>query len=212
MLAITESIDIYLFYLVNRSGQNVFFDFVMPFVSNIKNFYLPIAISIIALIIRGNVKTRTVVIAIVLLIGISEGLCSRLLKPAFDRPRPYHSLSRVHLYDRMFKIWSITPELKETIRGESLSMPSSHATNIFAAAFFLSYYFRKLWPAFYLIAFLVGYSRVYLGVHFPFDVCVGAMVGSLCGLSMLWPTNRVIRYFEKKLMPKRLQPEGFTLV
>jgi undecaprenyl-diphosphatase len=208
MLALAESIDVSLFYLVNRSGQNVFFDIFMPFVSNIKNFYLPITISLIFFIIRRSAKTRTVAIAIVLLIGISEWVSSGLLKPIFDRTRPYHSLSRVHLYDRMFKTWSITPELKETIRGESLSMPSSHATNIFTAALFLSFYFRKLWPVFYLIAFLVGYSRVYLGVHFPLDVCVGAMVGTLCGLSMLWPTNQVIRYFEKKLTPRRPQPGG----
>ncbi|MBW1696300.1 MAG: phosphatase PAP2 family protein [Deltaproteobacteria bacterium] len=198
MLAFIESIDISLFYLINRSGQNDFFDLFMPFISNIKNFYFPMAMFWLLLVVKKSTKTRVAAISIIVLIGISEWVSSDLLKPAFDRPRPYHSLSYVHLYDRMFKTWSITPQLLETIRGESYSMPSSHATNIFAGAFFLSFFFRKWSPVFYLIAFMVGYSRVYLGVHFPFDVFVGAIVGTLCSLLVAWPTSQIIRFFRKR--------------
>jgi len=193
-----EKIDINLFYMINRGGQNAFFDFFMPVMSNLKNFYIPLGLLWIYLVVKKSVTCRTVAVVIVLLISFSETVSSRILKPAFDRPRPYHSQSHVHLYDRMYKTWSITPELKKTVTGASYSLPSSHATNIFAAVFFVSFYFRKFWPLFYMIAFLVGYSRVYLGVHFPFDVFVGGIVGTLCGLLLVWVNGFAIRYFEKK--------------
>ncbi len=76
--------------------------------------------------------------------------------------------------------------------GDLTSMPSAHAANWFAATMiFFIYYRRSLWimlPA----AMLVGFSRVYNGVHFPSDVLAGAILGAgyaACGvwsLDALW--------------------------
>jgi undecaprenyl-diphosphatase len=67
--------------------------------------------------------------------------------------------------------------------GGRLAFPSSHATNISAVAFLFSYFYRKgtLW--FISIALLVGFSRIYVGVHYPGDVLFGFIVG--CSLSIL---------------------------
>jgi len=193
-----RQLDIVVFFLINRIGQNALFDVFMPFISNIRNFYIPLIIAWLFLVIRKSVKTRTIAVGFLLLISLSETLSSDILKPAFNRPRPFDTLSHVHLYDRMQKIWRITPKLEKVVEGQSRALPSSHATNIFAAAFYLSFFFRKWWPFFYSIAFLVGYSRIYLGVHFPFDVLAGAVIGTLCGLLLVWPSTCIIRRFENK--------------
>ena len=189
-----HQIDISLFFLINRDGQNVFFDFLMPIISNAKNFYIPLGLLWIYLFFKKDKKYRIIAVTILALISASDRLSSDVLKPIFNRPRPYHQLSNVRLYDDG---WRVTPELNATTRGASISFPSTHATNVFAGALLLSYYFRNFWPVFYFIAFWVGYSRVYLGAHFPFDVLGGGIAGSLLGFGFVWIGNQAIRFFKK---------------
>jgi undecaprenyl-diphosphatase len=66
------------------------------------------------------------------------------------------------------------------------SFISAHATNHFAVAIFISYWFKKqrwLLPILLLWASLIAFSQVYVGVHYPLDVIVGAAVGCLFGLA-----------------------------
>jgi undecaprenyl-diphosphatase len=68
---------------------------------------------------------------------------------------------------------------------ESSSFTSSHAVNHFAAAMFIFTTFRKSlswkWALLFIWAFLISYAQVYVGVHFPFDVFCGAIVGVILG-------------------------------
>ena len=51
---------------------------------------------------------------------------------------------------------------------------------------------RKLSPVFYGIAAAVGYSRVYIGIHYPFDVIGGAGIGLLIAWPMRWLKDQVL--------------------
>ena len=197
MWKLFENTDISLFYLVNRGGQNAFFDLIMPIISNINYFLIPIGLFWFFLVLKKDIKTRTVAVIILLLIGVSNLVNSNVLKPVFQRPRPYKVMSNVHYYKK--HNWHITSKIDKTKRVKKNSFPSSHAVNIFAAAFFLSYYFRKFWPFFYFIAVLVGYSRIYLGAHYPFDVIAGAVEGTLFGIMFVWISNQTIIFLEKRI-------------
>jgi undecaprenyl-diphosphatase len=66
----------------------------------------------------------------------------------------------------------------------TLSFPSAHAANIFGAATVLSMFYRRWAAAFFAVAVCVGYSRIYVGFHYPSDVLGGAVLGAGVALAL----------------------------
>ena len=154
--------DIAFFYLINTGMQNRLFDIIMPFLTNIDNWRVPMAGVWLGLIIFGGKKGRIVALLVVVCLACTDQLSSSILKPLFARTRPCKILENVHLLVNC---------------SSAFSFPSSPATNVFAQAALFSYSYRKLTPLVFIFAVLVGFSRVYVGVHFPFDVLFGAILG-----------------------------------
>lgn len=161
------------FYLINKSLRNGFFDLLMPFVSNKWNFAIPVAILLVYVLLFRPKRDRIIAISVIAVILLADET-SQLLKDLFQRTRPFHPL-------------------RDTTRLVSFSFPSSHASNMFALAAFLSYnYSRTGWLCFPAAA-LVGYSRIYVGSHYPFDVLGGALWGVLVGLLGAAVVQRLMR-------------------
>jgi undecaprenyl-diphosphatase len=97
-------------------------------------------------------------------------------------------------------------EIKTLVRlvkpscGGRYSFFSGHASNSFALAVFFGLIFKEsyrfLLPILLFIAFLIAYSRVYIGVHFPLDIFVGAVAGSLIGIGFF----RLWNYFKLRFL------------
>ena len=64
------------------------------------------------------------------------------------------------------------------------SFPSGHASTSFAAATMLSLSFPRFAPLLYVLAAAIAFSRVYVGVHYPFDVLGGALLGALVAIAL----------------------------
>ncbi len=111
--------------------------------------------------LRGWMVLR-LFLALVLALVVSE----LVLKPLVREPRPYERNPQAIVIGS---------------RPGGYSFPSGHATSSFAAAVALS----RAWPAgrvaWLVLAALISYSRVYLGVHSPFDVLAGVVIGAACG-------------------------------
>lgn len=104
--------------------------------------------------------------------GVAAGLAAAItagLKEAFDRSRP-------SVADPSFASVIVPPG--------SDSLPSGHAAEAFAAATVIAILAPRLRLPALVLAALVAVSRVYLGVHYPLDVLVGALVGVLTGLAV----------------------------
>lgn len=85
--------------------------------------------------------------------------------------------------------------------GDMNSFPSGHTCAAFAFGVALCAALPQKWAkaAALIAAALMGFSRLYVGVHFPTDVLAGAVVGALCGLVGVWIVRRVIdRYRSRK--------------
>ncbi len=97
-------------------------------------------------------------------------LVNYLIKQALKKKRPV----------------SEDPELKPLVKvPSSYSSPSSHAAMSFAAAIGMTFYYAPLWAVFFGLAFLMAWSRVYVGVHYPSDVIAGTFVGLVWGTVMV---------------------------
>lgn len=170
-----QSLDLSLYHLILYAPHPDWLTRAMIFVTRPENFFLAIGVSAFFLILWGGGRGRFLVLSAGIGVAITDPLASQVIKGIFRRPRPCHGELPVHLPLGCTDSWSF---------------PSSHATNIFCEATIVSLVFPRARPWAYLFASLVGFSRIYLGVHYPFDVLGGAGIGVLVG----WG---VVRLLEK---------------
>ena len=108
-------------------------------------------------------KGRITILVLVFAAGSSDAICAQLIKPWVGRIRPSHEFN-----DFINLLVS---------KGGKWSFPSNHAANSFAFATVLSYFFEQKKVVLYTLAFIIAFSRVYVGVHYPLDIIFGAVVG-----------------------------------
>lgn len=164
-------LDTDLFLFLNGL-HNPFFDFVMYWLSD-KLIWIPFYAFIIYILVREFKKRAAfILVAIAFLITICDQTASGLLKPFFKRLRPSHEEDLKNLI-----------HLSEAGPGGKYGFVSSHAANVFGLAVFLFLLlpskYNNLKIALLIWAFLVSYSRIYNGVHYPLDILSGAVIGAL---------------------------------
>jgi len=189
MISLLSSWDITLFRLINGQGHNYFLDWFMLFMTDLKNFQYVLPVLVVWVLVREKKAGIVFLVFIGLTLAITDPFSSRLLKDWLGRVRPCHVLEEVRLL---------------TDCNTSYSFPSSHAVNIFAAAFFLSQPLKKLSPLFFGIAGIVGFSRIYIGIHYPLDVIGGAAIGLL----IAWP----MRWLQDQVVARWIQSPGWKIV
>lgn len=118
-----------------------------------------------------------------LCILMADRISVEFFKEVFLRYRPTHNKDIGGLVHTV-----IDPNGNE-YRGGLFSFVSSHATNAAAMSFFVYLHFRaysKWWILLFLWTFIVSYTRIYLGVHYPADIVCGAILGAIIGGFVYW--------------------------
>lgn len=121
---------------------------------------------------RKKWQLAPMILFIAVVITLADQSSVHLFKNVFQRLRPCHAPALeglVHLVNNRC--------------GGEFGFISSHAANAFGVATMVSLWIKERWFTFPMFtwALLIGYSRIYLGVHYPGDVMVGALWGALCG-------------------------------
>ena len=135
---------------------------------------------------------------LVLTIVLSDQSCN-LLKKSTQRLRPSHTVELEH------KIHLVEKPDGTFYRGGQYGFPSAHAANAMVFALFVFFFAgnRKMWTllAIFFWAALLGYSRIYLGVHYWLDVECGYLVGAICYL-IVFSVKKYIFAAENEGVPK----------
>ena len=187
MIEYLNNIDTELFLLINGANTS-FLDIMMKWFSSIL-FWLPIYILIFYLLyLKYSTKALIVVLFILAAFGLADFTSVHLFKNVFMRLRPCYN-----------------PEIMDVINnivgcGGQYGFISSHAANSASVAgisvLLLSDRFKFIKIISAIWVFLVMYSRIYLGKHYPGDVIVGA----IWGLFIAYLIYNLWKFISKKLL------------
>ena len=180
------------FQWVEKNLWNPVLDKIFPIITVFGNkglFWI-----ILALLLCMTKKYRRVglIMAVAIIIdGVSVNL---ILKNVFERPRPFD-----------LEAWKGAFQYPELIaKPTDYSFPSGHTVVCFAGAVSL-FAADKKWMgvAGIILAILVGFSRIYLHVHYCTDVLAGVVIGILCGVIAMLIVNSI----DKKIRQKKLEKQ-----
>ena len=155
--------DRYLFTLINGASGNPLLDAFMIAASSHSIWLIIIGVWVWSCVQRGYKNWPLIIVMLAFAVGLSDLFAFEVLKPYFGRSRPCKIGDAVNIVHSC---------------GGQFSFPSNHATNSMVAASLMFWWAgRKFAFCFLGFAALVGFSRIYLGVHYPLDILVGSILG-----------------------------------
>lgn len=170
------NLNIELFYFINLGMDSSVLDVIIPFITNFGSLIAWCIVCALLFVLGGENGRK------VALLGLAALFISNVavvfLKYLVVEPRPFLTLPNVELL---------------VSENEIYSFPSGHTASSFAAAtllglkYRLNYKGKSFLVVYPLLAFaaVIGFSRIYIGVHYPLDVLFGAAVGILSALLVL---------------------------
>ena len=183
--------DLHLLLLLNQTFSNNVLDIFFAWITQSLFFSTPVLLAVLAYLNwrfgKDGLKFWFLAIFLVIL-GDQLGV---MLKQLIGHPRPCAELGDV--VRQVETVFSVHCSTK--LNG----MPSNHALNYFLFVAFSSYVLRwRGWIlGFSMLAVLVALSRVYLGVHYPSQALLGALIGTAFGVAAGWLSLRYLPFVQR---------------
>lgn len=180
-----SDIDARLLLIVN-GAHSPFFDSVMWCISG-RWIWVPFYAVLAYLLFRRMSWKRASIclVTIGLIILAADQTCATLIRPEIGRLRPANLNNPLSSFVHVVNGY----------RGGRYGFPSCHAANTFALAVFMSLVIRHKWFTVMMFswAFVVSYSRMYLGIHYFGDLFCGATIGSLFAVLFYYLQNYLFK-------------------
>ena len=196
MLAFLSTIDHNLFWLIN-SHHRFFFDCFFSVVTYLGNGWVvtPVLLAIVLIKVPRKKLFSFIVFSTIFMVG--SALINTQIKQSFNRARPM-----AFFVNETSRVRAAQPKASGAsyavhVVGERMccnSFPSGHSNTAFSAATLVALSFGNMFWLAYLVAGIVGYSRIYMGAHFPSDVAAGALLG----VFVLWIGLKIYFWYDRK--------------
>lgn len=179
MFETINSVDASVFLTLHNAVRCMFMDCAAWWMSD-RWIWVPMYSAVLYMLIRRLGWRRAIVyaLAIGVAVALADQLCATFIRPFVERMRPSNPDNPLSQY--------VT--LVNGYHGGRYGFPSCHAANTFVLAVFVTLVVRNralvCWM--FVWAVLTCLSRIYLGVHYPGDLFVGAMAGSFCAWFVWW--------------------------
>jgi undecaprenyl-diphosphatase len=172
--------DEHTFRVLNEDWVNPTLDRFMPFITNGSNYNVPLLAAAIILIFIGRLRGVRFVVLAILSVVIADAIGTYVFKYSLVRPRPCMALEDIRLLVGCTNL---------------PSFPSNHAVNSSVLATLAILYKPWCWLPAAALVLLIGFSRIYVGVHYPLDILGGCVLGVVVALALsaimtyIWPES-----------------------
>lgn len=178
-----NTIDFKLFELVNQfAGQSEWVDQLVLLFTKYGPILFGLPFVWLWFTRKGDVKKNRQLVLFALTIVVFAMGINKLIEMTVFRERPFVNHVVTTLVDKT---------------NDDPSFPSNHAAGAFAFAIALFWKKRKAGCVFLILAFFMALSRIFVGVHYPFDVMMGAFIALLVALIMIWQQHLFGHFFSK---------------
>ncbi|ASQ91519.1 phosphatase PAP2 family protein [Prosthecochloris sp. GSB1] len=171
-MELLQQADTWLFQIVNLYWVHPAADDLMVFLTKPRLSGHIFVLAALFMVVRRGWRGVAILLLSLLAVGLADWITSGVFKPLFQRTRPCFILEDCRLLVSQSRSWSFA---------------SSHASNSAAVASMIWIFFgrgllvEKTFTGVMIVyAFLVAWSRMYVGVHYPSDILAGALVGVCC--------------------------------
>jgi undecaprenyl-diphosphatase len=156
-------------FIHHFAGRNIFADDIGVFFAEYLPYLMVLGFLVLAFYENGWRKKLYLFAEGTLAVILSRGIVTELIRFFYHHERP-------------FAFYGFTPLISES----GWSFPSGHAMWFFALALTIWYFNRKWGWWYFVLAALMGVARIYAGVHWPYDILGGAILGMACAMFAHW--------------------------